>query len=164
MGSSAPGAVTLRGSNLISINNCEFHDIDNYAICGFSGKLFLLTNCNIHNCSKTVSAYFQDIHKLGQGNIYQTNGDNRIHCLAGTLSESAIWTRQYTSILMLGSSGISGVAPYPELQIPYGTVLEFAAGTNLSIGSASSSSYKGSLKATGVTFKGQEACQVIGRA
>ncbi|MDY0336926.1 MAG: right-handed parallel beta-helix repeat-containing protein [Candidatus Cloacimonadaceae bacterium] len=157
VGSSAPGAVTLRGSNLISINNCEFHDIDNYAICGFSGKLFLLTNCNIHNCSKTVSAYFQDIHKLGQGNIYQTNGDNRIHCLAGTLSESAIWTRQYTSILMLGSSGISGVAPYPELQIPYGTVLEFAAGTNLSIGSASSSSYKGSLKATGVTFKGQEA-------
>lgn len=153
----APGAVTIRGNNLISINNCEFHDIDNYAITANSGKPFAVTNCNIHHCARTISAYFQDMHKLGLGNVYQTNGDNRIHCLASTLPVSAIWTRQYTPILMLGSSGISGNSPYPELQMPYGTVLEFASETSLSIGSPISSSYKGSLRATGVTFKGQEA-------
>jgi hypothetical protein len=153
----APGAVTFRGNHQINLNNCEFHDIDNYAISGNSGKPFAISNCNIHHCAKTISTYFQDIHKLGQGNIYQTNGDNRIHCLAGTLSASAIWTKQNTSILMQGSSMVSGTLPYPELQIPYATVLEFAAETNLSIGSSTSSSYKGSLKATGVTFKGQVA-------
>lgn len=153
----ASGAITQRGNYEAVIQDCEIYNVDNYALSVSSGKPFSLTGCNIHHCAKTIALNFQDIHGLGLGNNYQDNGDNRIHASGGTLDESATWTRQHTSVLILGNCYVSGPSPYPELEIPYGSILEFSSGTSLAIGSATTTSYRGSIRASGATFRGVEA-------
>jgi hypothetical protein len=150
------GAVTIRSSYPITITGCNFNQIDNYAIYAYEGKTFQVSSCTFENCQKTIAVYFKDVHKLGIGNVYQNNTDNRVHCLGGILSDSAIWILQAVPILVLDDCDVRSGSPFPVLQIPYGSILEFAAGTKLTIGYASSTAYKGSLLATGVTFRGQE--------
>jgi len=149
------GSVYVRCNNQVAIQNCSFTLNNNYALYGTAGSNFLFSGNSVSNCTKTVSLYAEDVHKLGSGNNYLNNTDNRIHCQGGQISVNSTWTRQNTSIYIMNNLTLYGSSA-PILVIPYGTVLEFAGGKNLSIGSTGSSSLAATLLATGVTFRGAE--------
>jgi hypothetical protein len=149
------GAIRVRCNNLVAIQDCVFDNNLDYALYCGDGANFSFSGCTVQNCTNTVYALIQDIHKLGTGNLYVNNTDNRIHCGGGRLEESCTWTRQAMPIFVMANISFYGTGT-PTVVMPYGTVLEFNAQTNFSIGNTGSSSLGAILRATGVTFRGQE--------
>ena len=152
--STATGAVWLRNTNFaVSITDCEICCNDSYGLHANDNAPFSLSGTDFQNNYLCVSVAARDLHKLGPGNTYQLNTDNRVHCRGGIVYESALWTNQGTPVLV--QTGINlrfSAAGY--LTLPWGTILEFASNTSFSVG-YTSNSYTGAVSATGVTFRGE---------
>ncbi len=142
-------------TNPVLLDDCDFVNIDNYAVWANENAMFQIQNCSFTTCRNTVSVYPNDMAKLKGGNHYNGNTDNRIHCQSGNISSSTSWTAQGMAVFVLGNLTSFGTNT-PETVIPYGTILEFNAGTSMAIGHSSSSSYRASLRAIGTTFRGAQ--------
>ncbi len=154
MNSTEYGGVYCRSTTQpVIFEMCEFVNIDNYAFWANENTLFEIRGCIFNNCRNTISVYPNDMSKLKAQNSYMMNTDNRIHCQAGNINVSSTWTRQSMPIFVLGNITTNGNT-LPETIIPYGTILEFNANTSFAVGHTSSASYRASLRATGVTFRG----------
>ncbi len=151
--STPAGSMIINCANNVTIQNCTFTGNNNYAIYCYEYRNFTMTGSTVSNCAKTVRVFPVDMQNLGSGNQYLNNADNRIHCPAGTIDATAAWTAQSIPIYVSGTILFQGTGN-PVLTIPYGTVLEFGAGFNMSIGHTSSALYSTTLLATGVTFRG----------
>lgn len=154
--STSAGGIWLHNNNPVTIQNCLFEYIDDYALKCSSGAAFSLSGSTISHCAGTISIYARDLGNLGAGNQYLANSDNRIYCLGGLISSSSAWTVQGIPIYVSVNITYYSVT-FPTLVIPYGTVLEFNSGVSFSVGYTSSASYGAILQATGVTFRGEAA-------
>jgi len=154
--SSAVAAIYLRCNNLARISGSTVTLNDTYGVYANTGAVFTLGTTTLSNNATTVNIHVADVFRLGSGNSYLNNTNNRIYCRGGSITVSTSWTRQPTTLFIAANTTFSG-ADAPVMVIPYGTVLDFAAGINLAVGSTTSPSLTGILRATGVTFKGAEA-------
>ncbi|MDZ4121311.1 MAG: right-handed parallel beta-helix repeat-containing protein, partial [Candidatus Cloacimonadaceae bacterium] len=109
----------------------------------------------IMNCVNTISIYARDLHLLGTGNMYLLNTDNRIQCLGGVVSSTSTWISHPVPIRIIANIEVNSYNR-PVLSMGYGNIFEFSSGIGLLIGSASSSSNRGAVRATGVIFRGEE--------
>lgn len=154
--STPTAAVYIRCNSPLTIQNCTFTQNSNYTLNCTNGANFMVTGCVFSNNTRPINMYFADAHKLGNGNSYLNNTTQSIRCQGGTLGSSITLTRQQVPFSITSNTNVYD-GSNPLLTIPYGSVLEFASGISLSIGSTSSSSVLGRLNATGVTFRGLEA-------
>lgn len=154
--STPSGAVYIRCNNPLTIQNCTFADNNNYALNCNNGANFSVSGCAFNQNNRPINMYFADAHKLGSGNSYLNNTTQSIRCQGGTLNSNTSLTRQSVPLSIVSNVSIYD-GSFPVLTIPYGSVLEFSSGVNMSVGSTSSSGLKGTLNATGVTFRGLEA-------
>lgn len=154
--STPTAALYVRCNNLLTIQNCILTQNNNYGLNCSNGANFSLSGSTFSNNSRPINMYFSDVHKLGGGNSYMNNATQSIRCTGGGISVNTGFVRQQVPLNI-----ISNVTVYdsdaPILTIPYGSVVEFSSGIGISFGSTSSSSLRGSLSATGVTFRGLEA-------
>jgi hypothetical protein len=152
--SSPTGSIYIMSTiNAVTIQNCQFLSNNNYGVYATDNGNFSISGTTFQQCAKTVSVAARDVYKLGSGNQYLSNTDNRIFCRGGIVSSSCSWTNQGTPIYI--SANLSCYdASLPVLTIPFGTVLEFASGNSFTVGYSGSPSINGTLNATGVTFRG----------
>jgi len=152
--STVQGAVYMQNLNAdVNIANCLFTANDGYGVYAANNSKFSITGTSFEQNGMTVSAAAMDICKLGSENTYLANTDNRIHCRGGYISEGVQWINQGTPILV-GSNLTARFAEPGALSLPWGMILEFSSGTYIKIGYVSST-YTGSLSATGVVFRGE---------
>ncbi len=155
-GTNLPGAVYLRNTNAeVSVTDCHITANPGCGLYAVDNALFSLSGTFFEQNVQTVSVAACDMHKLGSGNTYGSNTDNRVLCRGGSILESATWTNQGTPVLVVDDITVRSSGP-GTLTIPYGTILEFALGTYMGIG-YTASSLSGNLIATGVTFRGESA-------
>lgn len=150
------GSIYLRCNNLAQISGCTITQNDTYGVYVNTGAVCSLSNTTLSNNPSTVNIHVSDVFRLGSGNSYLNNVSNSIYCRGGGITSSTSWTRQPVPLFISANTYFYG-GDAPEMVIPYGTVLEFAQGISFAIGSTSSSSQTGLLRATGVTFRGAEA-------
>lgn len=152
----APGAVYIRSSNAsVNINACNITSNFGYGIYANDNTQFGIMGTAFQLNPMTVSVTARDLYKLGSGNSYLNNTDNRVHCRGGIISSATSWTNQGTPVLMQANINLQFSSP-GALTIPFGIILEFASNTYFGVGS-SSSSFTGALNATGVIFRGASA-------
>jgi parallel beta-helix repeat protein len=151
------GSVGLRlGANrLISIQGLMINNGNGFGIELSGDAKASISSTTIMNCANTISIYARDLHQLGTGNIYLLNDDNRIQCLGGAVSYTCSWISHPVPIRVCANIEVSSYSR-PVLTMGYGNVFEFSSGTGLTIGTTSSSSNRGAIRATGITFRGEE--------
>jgi len=152
----ANSAVYLHCNIFTEINGCTITQNDTYGINLGNGASCSIANTTISNNANAVNISIGDVFRLRSGNSYLNNTTNSIYCRGGGITVPTTWTKQSVPLLISSNSYFYG-SGYPEMIIPYGTVIEFAQGVNFAIGSTTSPTLTGTLHATGVTFRGEEA-------
>lgn len=149
------GAIYAHNNQALTISGCLFTNNDSFGLYCGNGANFTVSGSTFTANAGTVSLAAMDMEGLLEDNQYTGNTDDRIVCRGGTLNESATWTTQPVPILV--TTNITGYSSTPPtIIIPYGTILEFAAGISFFLGYTASSSYGAVLQATGVTFRGAQ--------
>jgi parallel beta-helix repeat protein len=119
------------GSSIPQVNNCRFYDNTGYAARAFASEL---------------SAF-------GLNNVYEGNTINRIYVVGDAVAYDTRWMNQGLPYEVDGSITVMGTSS-PHLIIDSGIELLFSGGDYMGIGHSSATTYKGSIDAEGVIFRG----------
>lgn len=131
-----------------TVTNCaavgiNFSDI---SLTSLSGNV--ISNCGTYPLSMPANS----VRVLGEGNNFSGNTIDMVEVRAQTIDISGIWRNPLVPYYINNDMSIYSPAPFPHLQILPGTVIAMPTGVGIIIGYSSSSIYKGSLAAEGVTF------------
>jgi len=151
--SNAPGI--MAGSNgSLSIDGCLIDNGLGTAFISTGNRPFSFTNNTVSNCAVPITLGALDMRRLGSGNQYLNNTDNRVYCSGGNINVASTWLNPGIPI-RIGADLTFNTSAGTVMTISYGNILEFASGAGFTISTTSSSANSCILRAYATTFRGE---------
>ena len=147
-------SVQVYNDGSLELTGCTIQNGSGFGLEDLGSHYLRVRDCCFQNLDLPININCTRFVDILDGNTYLNNTDNRIELRGGTFQSSASWTCQPVPLHVLGNINVSYYGDTPRLSIPYGSVLEFSVNTGIQLGSTANSAYRGSIEATGATFRG----------